>query len=88
MFFEIVDNLFFVLFDKYGRVAAAHYGEARAYARPARRGARSTPRGYAPLESSGNDCLRQPMHIASDIPVDGYFVDPTNLKTQQYLENI
>ena len=47
--------------DKYGRVAAAHYGEARAHARPARRGARSTPRGYAPLESSGNGCLRQPM---------------------------
>ena len=43
------------------RVAAAHYGEARAHARPARRGARSTPRGYAPLESSGNGCLRQPM---------------------------
>ena len=42
-------------------MAAAHYGEARAHARPARRGARSTPRGYAPLESSGNGCLRQPM---------------------------
>ena len=60
MFFEIFDNFFF-FFDKYGRVAAAHYGEARAHARPARRGARSTPRGYAPLESSGNGCLRQPM---------------------------
>ena len=36
-------------------------GEAVAHAPPARRGARSTPRGYAPLESSGNGCLRQPM---------------------------
>ena len=42
-------------------MAAAHFGEARAHARPARRGARSTPRGYAPLESSGNGCLQQPM---------------------------
>ena len=58
MFFEIFDNFFF-FFDKYGRVAAAHYGEARAHARPARRGARSTPRGYAPLESSGNGCLQR-----------------------------
>ena len=61
MFFEILDQFFFVLFDKYGRVAAAHYGEARAHARPARRGARSTPLGYAPLESTamvafGNQC--------------------------------
>ena len=38
-------------------MAAAHFGEARAHARPARRGARSTPWGYAPLESSGNGCL-------------------------------
>ena len=59
MFFDNFWQFFFV--DKYGRVAAAHYGEARAHARPARRGARSTPRGYAPLESSGNGCLRQPM---------------------------
>ena len=55
MFFEIFDNFFFFV-ENYGRVAAAHYGEARAHARPARRGARSTPRGYAPLESSGNGC--------------------------------
>ena len=37
-------------------------GEAVAHAPPGRRGARSTPRGYAPLESSGNGWLRQPMH--------------------------
>ena len=61
MFFLKFLTKFFFFFDKYGRVAAAHYGEARAHARPARRGARSTPRGYAPLESSGNCCLRQPM---------------------------
>ena len=36
-------------------------GEAAAHAPPARRGARSTPRSYAPMESSGNGCLRQPM---------------------------
>ena len=36
-------------------------GEAVAHTPPARRGARSTTRGYAPLESSGNGCLRQPM---------------------------
>ena len=28
------------------------------------------------------------LHVASDIPVDGYYVDPTNMKTQKYLENI
>ena len=28
------------------------------------------------------------LHIASDIPVDGCYVDPTNVKTQQNLENI
>ena len=28
------------------------------------------------------------LHVASDIPVDGYYVDPTNMKTQQYLQNI
>ena len=56
------ENWFLTIFlDKYGRVAAAYYGEARAHARPVRRGARSTPRGYAPLESSGNGCLWQPM---------------------------
>ena len=36
-------------------------GEAFAHASPACWGGRSTQRGYAPLESSGNGCLRQPM---------------------------
>ena len=58
-FGEKIDRKCFL--DKYGRVAAAHYGEARAHVRPVRRGARSTPRGYAPLGSSGNGCLRQPI---------------------------
>ena len=36
-------------------------GEAVAHAPPVRRGARLTPWGYAPMESSGNGCLWQPM---------------------------
>ena len=56
MFFK-KNYVFLVFFDEYLRVAAAHYGEAWLM----RRGARSTPRGYAPLESCGNGCPRQPL---------------------------
>ena len=28
------------------------------------------------------------LHVPSDIPMDGYFVDNSNLKTQHYLEEI
>ena len=42
-------------------VGRSALGETVAHAPPGRRGARSTPRGYAPLESSGNGWLRQSM---------------------------
>ena len=50
--FEIVDQIFFGLvhFKEGGRSTLE---EAVAHAPPTRRGARSTPRGYAPLKSDG-----------------------------------
>ena len=55
---------FLTIFCLFGQVlegGRSALGEAVAHAPPARRAARSTPRGYAPLEFSGNGCLQQPM---------------------------
>ena len=57
--FGTIESYLFTVWDWEG--GGSTLGEAVAHAPPRRRGVRLTPWGYAPLESSGNGCLRQPM---------------------------